>query len=384
MWFFRKHSRSSVALLSVGSAHVYGAYAYYAPGKLPTICYTVASHIEPREGEELMSALLRTLDDAGTMLVERGAPVLRREIGNGRADSVLVSIGGSWQDTKVHTETINPGKPFVFTKKLLGEVVASSTHIPEDRVSFGETVVATILNGYEISDPYGKKANRAEVVIMSSTLDRKVTEEIRKRVRRLYHTHEIDITAFAPVTYAVLRDLYPHEKDFLVLDVGSEATDLTFVKHGLLADVGTLPLGRNQLLSATRAAERMTVEEEVGTIKRTSELPGYINHDRNVRFSARAEEARDKWLRGLADLLKKFAEQHPLPRTLFLITDPGARDFLKRTLDSDILHALWLSDEPLSILTVSPEHFSGKVRTQGSADADIFLSLLALYHQKAA
>jgi hypothetical protein len=209
-----------------------------------------------------------------------------------------------------------------------------------------------------------------------------VTEEIRKRVRRLYHTHDIAFTAFAPVTYAVLRDLYPHEMDFLVLDVGSEATDLTFVKGGLLVDVGTLHLGRNKLIAATRAAESMTIEEEVGALQKTSTLPGYVNADRNARFSIRAQAARDEWLKGLSDLLKKFAELHPLPRTLFLITEPSARDFLKRALDSDILHALWLSDEPLSIISVSPEHFSSQLKVHGAADADIFLSFLALYHLK--
>jgi hypothetical protein len=382
MWPFGSKEHSSVVLISINSSSVSGAYMHQRDAAHPTICFTTSAPIEVREGEELHSAMLRALDTVGQTLIEQGAPTLRRETGSGRVHQVLVSVGGNWQETKVRTETIQPGKPFTFTRRLLSEVIASSAHISEDRMSLGESVIATILNGYEIPDPIGKKANRAEVVILSSTLDKAVTEDIRTRVRKLYHTHAITFTAFAPVAYAVLRDLYPHEKDFLVLDVTAAGTDLIFVKSGLLVDVGTVPLGMNTLLKATRAAERMTIEEEVGTMQKTSLLPGYVNADRNARFSIRADAARDEWLKGLADLLKKFAELHPLPRTLFLITDASARDYLKRALDTHILHALWLSDEPLSVITVCPEHFGSQVRAKGSADADIFLSILALYQQK--
>lgn len=382
MWFFHAKERSSVVLISIGSSSVSGAYVHYGHTGLPTIYYTVTENIEVREGEESCAAMLRALDAVGVSLIEIGAPALRRETGSGSVDGVLISVAGPWQETKVRTQTIQPGKEFLFTHAMLSEVIASSSHVAENRISFGESVIATILNGYEIPNAIGKKATRAEVVILSSTLDKEVIEAIRSRVRKLYHTHTIAFTAFAPVAYAVLRDLYPHEKDFLVLDVAADGTDLAFVKGGLLVDVGTLPLGMNKLLSATRTAERMTIEEEVGAMQKTSMLPGYVNQDRNARFSIRADAARDEWLTGLSDLLKTFAELHALPRTLFLLAEPSARDYLKRTLDSQILHALWLSDEPLSIISVLPEQFTSKVRAQGAGEANIFLSILALYQQK--
>lgn len=371
-----------MVLITIGSSACSGAYVEYTTGEQPTIHYNTRHLIESRDGEDLKTAMLRTLDMVGTDLIELGAPTLRRETGSGSVDGVLISIAGPWQETKVRTETVQPGTPFTFTHRMLSEIVASHTPASENRVSFGESVIATILNGYDIADPFGKKANRAEVVILSSTLDKGVTEEIRSRIRKLYHTHSISFTAFAPVTYAVLRDLYPHERDFLVLDVATEDTDLAFVKAGLLVDVGTLQFGLNKLLDATHAAERMTVEEESGVQSATSNQPGYIKPDRNARFSERADTARDEWLKSLADLLKQFAQLHALPRTLFVVAQPNARDYLKRTLDSSILHELWLSDEPLSIIPITSEQFTGKLRTKAHAETPIFLSILALYQKK--
>lgn len=381
MWFFGKKERSSVVLITIGSSTVSGGYVHYVRGESPTILYTASRHIELRKGEEPKEAMLRALELAGAELIEIGAPALRRATGSGRVDTVLVSMAGPWQETNVRTESVSPGKEFVFTRKMLGEVLAGSEHLPEGRVSLGDTVVATILNGYQVPNPIGKKAKRAEVVVLTSTLDQQTTEEVQKRVRRLYHTHTISFVAFLPTAYAVLRDLYPHEKDLLLLDVSSVGTGLAFVKAGLLVDIGHLQLGLNSLLAATRAAERMTIEEEEGNAQ-TGEQPGYVNPERNARFAVRAAAARDEWLKGLADLLKEFAKTHALPRTLFLLTEPAARDYLKRALDSDILHALWLSDEPLKVIAVVPEQLSSRIKAVGQADPSIFLSILALYQQR--
>lgn len=383
MWPFRPKDFSSRVLITIGSSGCSGAYVEYKEGDIPSIHYVTRHLIEPREGEELKEAMLRTLDLVGNDLIETGAPALRRATGSGAVDGVLISVAGPWQETKVRTEAIQPGKPFTFTHRMLSEVVASAPPVPPDRVSYGESVIATILNGYDVPDPFGKTANRAEVVILSSTLEKDVTERIRACIRRLYHTHAISFAAFAPVTYAVLRNLYPHEKDFLVLDVASEDTDLAFVKGGLLVDVGTLEFGLNKLLDATHAAERLTAEEEAGMSRPSlAEQPGYINPAHNARFAEHAAAARDEWLTSLADLLKHFAQLHALPRTMFVIAQPNARDYLKRVLDSSILHELWLSDEPLSIIPITSEQFSGKLRTKADAETPIFLAILALYLKK--
>ncbi len=84
MWPFRSKSRSSVVLIEISSSGVAGAYAHFKEKELPTIYYTVRKAIEPREGEALKDAMLRTLDAVGTELIESEAPTLRRMTGSGR------------------------------------------------------------------------------------------------------------------------------------------------------------------------------------------------------------------------------------------------------------------------------------------------------------
>lgn len=372
---------SSRVLISISTSCVSGAYVYYIKGSTPTVCFTTKADVVVREGEDINSAMLRALEAIGTDLIERGAPILRRETGSGKVDGVIVSVGGTWQETHVRTEVIQTGKPFVFSERLIRQASEKSAELPEERVSLGQSVIATILNGYDVPDGIGKKVNRAEIVILSSSLDEHITGELRARIKKLYHTHDISFVAFAPVAFTVLRDLYPHEKDFLVLSVAAEGTDMAFVKSGLLVDVGTFPHGINKLLDATRSAEQMTIEEESEFLSNPNS-PEYVNQDRNAQFSLRAEAAKKEWLQGFADLIRIFAEKHPLPRSLFLISDPTTRDYLKRILDNEILHTLWLSDEPLFMISITPAHFSQYLRYRDIAETDVFLFILALYQKR--
>jgi hypothetical protein len=368
-------------LIDVGSASVGGAYVYFKSGDLPTIHYDVRINTEAREGEDQQASMLRTLHEVTELLVKEGAPAVHRAVGHAHADKIVVSIAAPWQETRVRVETLQSVRPFTFTKKLLNDTVEKSAHVPEDRIDSGESVIATILNGYEIPNPFGKQVKRVELVILSSTLLKTVTESVEKTLRKAFHTHEVSFTGFAPVSYRIFRDLYPHENDYLILDIRGARSDLAFIQRGLLRDVGSIPHGTRALLSIGRTASDMQASN---TIPNTGLGASYLNADRNVRFGARVQVAEEEWINGLSNLLKDFATRHALPRTLFLLADDDVRGFLVRSLDTPNIHTLWLSDEPLRIVPVTHAQFAPYVRTGGEANGDIFLDLLALYQTKSA
>ena len=379
MWPFRKTDRQSVVLIDITASSVGGAYAHYQSGQPPTLYFTCREQVHAREGETLDAAMLRALDAVGKTLIEKGAPVLRRETGDGHVDRVVISVGAPWQDARVTTHHIAPGKQFTFSKRMVSEVLAAEVVLPEGHVRAGTAPVAILLNGYVTPHPIGMQAKRAEIVVLSTSLAAETAELIRTKLRALYHAHDIQFAAFPAVSYAAMRALYPHQKDFFLLEIGEVNTDLALIKGSMLADTGTLPYGIRSLMTTLRAAERMSQDEEMGTTTPVTKQPGYTNPSYDARFSTHEEEARKKWLTELTDLLKVFAERNALPRTLFLLTDPVSREYLTWALQSPILHALWLSDEPLSILPVLPEHLAPQVRTLAEADADLYLALLALY-----
>lgn len=336
-----KRSRHSLAVLDIDSASVGGALVFTNGTDTPTICYTKRLSIEARDTSGEVSDLLRTLDQLGEYLVTEGGPALRQLSGSGHIDTALISLGTPWQETKIRKEVLMNETPFLFTHSLLHNIVSKDTALKDEHMLVSQSVVATVLNGYSIEDPFGKKATRVELSILSATLDQTVAKSIETRVRSFFHTRRNTLSAYAPIAYRMVRELFPHEKNFLVIDVSLEGTDIAMVKRNVLANVGSLGLGSKSL------------------------LPKDTNGS--------------EWLDALSKELARFSSEDTLPRTIFLITSDAARDDLGTLLNSASLKPLWLSDSPLTIIPITPSHLSARVQTRGTAEPDIYLLLLALY-----
>lgn len=349
MWpFGKKGSGESVAVIDIGSSSVGAALVYMQEGLPLVMCYSVRLPVEHKDPLTLTDRMLRTFTEVGERLVREGAPQLRTASGNGSIDRAVVSIGSPWQDARIETKTINPGAPFTFTKHLAVDTLAKD-EAPEGR-TMTQTVVATFLNGYPTAEPFGKTAKRAEIVVLSSSLETIILESIESAVTKLFHTKEAKFVGFADLCYSTLRTLYPHEKEFIVISVGGEATDVASIKRGHVVDVGAVLQGANTLQRAL--------------------------HPEATDAQAPTKEA---WVSELTRVLRDLAMHHALPRTVFIIAAEEVRSFLKETLGASELEALWLSEEPVSIIAVEPTHFAPYLTLQGLAQGDTELSLLALY-----
>lgn len=344
---------TSIALIDIGSASVGGALARVAPNRHPTIYYSVRIPIELRDHRAADEDMLEALNSVGAMLIRQGAPALRKATGSGSVSQVLMSIGSPWQETQIRTQAIAMGHPFTFTKTLLGDTIAQMDGHTHDRVRSGEFVIATLLNGYEVANPFGKRANRADLIVLSSTVDKNAALTAHEAVRSLFHTEDIEVTAFAPLSYTVLRDLYPHEKEYLVLSVSGESTDIALVKNGLLVAVTTAAHGLHHL----KSGKPISLREGKGP-------------------------AEQEWITSLAAALRTLASERALPRTVFLLTEDGVRDYLAKVLDDPALHRLWLSDDPLTIIPSVPQHLAPYVEVGPGVTRDLQLSFLALFWGK--
>lgn len=345
---------TSVALVDIGSASVGGALARMTAGKHPIIYYSVREPIVLKDHRAADEDMLEALNLVGAQLIKEGGPALRRGTGAGSVSEVLMSIGSPWQETQIRTQAIGMGRPFTFTRSLLGDAVAQGENRSHDRVRSGEFVIATLLNGYEIGNPFGKRVNRAELIILSSTVDKNVALITHEAVRSLFHTDDIGLTAFAPVSYTVLRDLYPHEKEYLVLSVTGESTDIALMKGGLLVAVAAAQHGLHHL-----KADKRPISLKSGT-----------------------GDAEGEWIVSLTEAFRGLATQYALPRTVFLLTEDDVRDYLVKTLDNPSLHALWLSDDPLTVIPSVAQHLAPYVEVGPGVTRDLPLSLLSLFWGK--
>jgi hypothetical protein len=333
--FFNKAEKAkSVVLIDIGASSVAGAYVSHAPGVLPSILYTRRLPIEIREGEPHERAMLRALQILGETLVREGAPILARTAGSGTARDILVSIDAPWQNTSIRTEKFEQKTPFVFTKSLMLNELEKTAPKDPDRMIADESIIGTRLNGYETNAPYGKTAHRASVIVLTSTIDKKVAQSILGVLQHIYHTKRILPLAGSSLRYQAMRSAFPHERDALILDATGPLTAVVLVRRNLL-----------------------TIIKEIESATTTPE----------------------DWIASVATELGHLAEKYPLPRTIFLLARETDNAPLQAKLAETKLGALWLSDNPPKTVAVLPGHLTALVRQVTTASPDLVLMLMTLY-----
>ncbi len=367
MGLFGKQTRSA-ALIDIGSASVGGALVIAREGEPLRMCYSLREDVRPEAEETDTDAMLRTLAYVTERMHTEGLPQLGRLSGSRHLHHVVTSVAGPWQETTVRQIVVQDPHGFTFTRAVMEKAVRQTNPLP-GRIISDTSVIATVLNGYHTESPYGKHVTKAELTVLTSTLDKFAAREITRTVKHAFPGHTIELTAFAPVSFAVIADLYPLQKDFVVIDVSGTATDAMIVKQGIIAGVRSIPTGIHTLMQAGRKAVPVATGRTM------------IDPARNHAFAPRVAEAEEHWLTELESLLSAFAEEHPLPRTVFLLADTHARDFLKRFIDGSRLRTLWLSGDSLSVIAFAPEHTARLVQARGLADSDVFLAMLGIFYR---
>lgn len=281
--------------------------------------------------------MLRALQILGDALIRDGAPALVRSTGSGSADSVVVAIDAPWQKISVRTEQFEGREPFIFTRSLVAEKLEATAVVAPGKVLADQSVIGTILNGYETRDPYGKEVRRASVIALTSSIDESVAGSITSVLGGIYHTKHIESIAGSSLRYQALRKAFPHEHDVLILDATGPFTSVALMRRGLLVSISEVTSGT---------------------------------------------DAPDTWLESVRAELAELARRFPLPRTIFLLARESDTDALREALDTAKLGNLWLSDDPPRIVPVLANHITALVRQVSPAPPDLPLLLMALYYQQ--
>jgi hypothetical protein len=327
---------SSAVFVDIGTSRVAGACVEFDESKTPLLVYATELPIEAHEGEATEVAMLRTLKTLGETLIRDGGPALVRAGGSAAPALVLVSVGAPWQETQVHTEHFEEAEPFVFTEKLVSKRLKEKRVDESDKKLVDESIVGTILNGYETKDPYGKKASRASVIVLTSLIERSVAGSIITTLERLYHTKHILPIAGSSLRYQSIRALYPHERDALILDAtNQDMSSISLVRKGLIVS----------LVHADHAPDPAT------------------------------------WVGTITDELTEIAKSYPLPRTIFLLAREQEVNGLREKLDSAHFTSLWLSDNPPKVVPILRSQLTTSVRQTLDTPVDTVSLLMAIFYQ---
>lgn len=361
MWFFKRApARESMLLLDIRSSGVGAAYVSFKGAK------PVLQHVARVSSKPTIEAVKEALNKALSLTISAGAPMLRDATGSAHVHSALVSVGTPWQRTAIETLRREAETPFTFTPSVLASMTQKVRHLQAGHTEATTAVIATLLNGYEVREPFGRRTTNAAAVVVETSVDGKIAEIVSTALREKLHIRHTTIVSSQWLTYGVLRNVYPHERDYIIVDANQDATDVTLVARGLMSRVASAQAG-------TRVLHGAHAEGEVGQI-----MEG-VRIIRDLAPTSALSEGKAQWIQKVVDALTALSKDQALPRSLFLLTEERDASFIKALLDDGAVRSLWLTDEPLSILPILTASLSAQVTANGNGDTDPFLMLMALF-----
>lgn len=367
--------KTELALVfDIGSSSVGAGLLRLSPDEPAQVLYFIRETMpyqEKVEPERLFGDMVDVLKRVHGNITKEGASHLTGSgFGHVKARRVFYCFTSPWSATQTKTLSIKRDKPFVFTDNLLNSLMldeedkfkkesAGKQGVSSETLSVIERrIIQTRLNGYDVENPFGKAGREMDISYFTGIVPRSVLEKILEVSHAARISKNAKSFTFPLVAYAVARDIFPKENEFVCLRVGGEVTDVFIVEDGLITESASLPRGQNHIVRDLARSLNITKEESFSMVKLY--LGGHAEGSLAAKLEPAINHLMDEWVKGLRTVLEKLESGMFLPRNLFLIMDGEVTVLFAGALEReqnspDILHP------PFSVTTIDPQMLKSSV-----------------------
>jgi hypothetical protein len=376
----------------IGTSSVGAGLVRLKRGEAPHVVYTLREAIpyqEKVEPEKFFADMIEALKRVNARLAKEGLAHLKfTEFGKLRIKHVFYVFGSPWSVTQTKVVSMTDPAGFVVTKEAVDKIVDTHEKMFEAETAGGKDfsdrlrviekrVVQIKLNGYEVSEPYGKKAAQADISLFISLIPKAVLDKVIDVSARTYHPKDTKVFSFPLASFSVIRDVFHSESDFIFLDIGGELSDISVVKGGLILETASFPLGRHFLIRNVKKALGCSGEEAASLIRLYED--GAIEKSAEEALKPVITRAAEEWLGALNTILSKVSTRMTLPSNLFVVINNDLVQFFMRTLRDEKVSEFGFAETPFSVTLVNHDKLRSAVEFGKNADKDPFIAMIAAF-----
>ncbi|OIO31739.1 MAG: hypothetical protein COZ49_02175 [Candidatus Yonathbacteria bacterium CG_4_10_14_3_um_filter_47_65] len=326
MSFFQTaKKRKAIGIIDVGSASVGGAVVAIGGDSKPTMLYSTRTELVFQEDlnfGRFLSSMLKSfeivLED-----MRKGSKETPREF--------FCSFASPWYASRTKTLHARYDSPVMVTSKMLDrfvrdEVSAFEATLKDNRAMAEDqpdvidvNTIQVRLNGYETSNPHGKKAREVDLALYMSISSRRVLESIRNRVFKAYHSHHVVFGTYTLVAFSAIRDIFSDKKNFLFLDITGEVSDLSIIRNNVIVETVSFPFGRNSLIRRMASGFNVGPDEAVSMIRMRQEQRH--TETASKKIDDIMSRAKKEWIKYFSSALTDFSSSFSIPATIFITVD---------------------------------------------------------------
>ena len=358
----------------IGTSSVGVGVVKLSKDALPLVIHSIRESIPYREEvipDRFVTDMLDTLKRANNRLIQK--------LGQTHIKRVYYIFSSPWAATQTKVITMHEESPFVFTKGLVEKTIASygAKELGDTLTILEKRVIGVKLNGYHVSDPYGKKAQSADISLFVSFVPKDLFKKITDIARTTYHAKDTKAFSCALASFSAIRDTFHEENDFMFLDVGGELSDLTIVKEGLIAETGSFPLGGHFLLRALKKALSVSTEEATSLARLYED--GAAEDSLVKKLKPVIDQTAFDWVHRFHMALSEIGGTAILPMKLFVVIHNDFENFFTQAIGSGLLSVSGVDAVPISVTFIAHDALKASIAFDPSAEKDPFIAIVSAF-----
>ena len=327
MFFTKQKSGEVILIVDIGTSSV-GA-ALVAKDTLPKVLFSTRSQISPQSNPDIQRSFV--------VIKQTLELVLKSVVAEGKLfDKLHLFFSSPWCVSKTSVLKVEHEKPILVTRGVIDKLTKEAEEkFLTESVASGEivehSITRTKLNGYEVADPFNKKAKDIEIALFSSVVSAELFAAVREVIHKNFHIKHEEVSSFLLAAFNAISGIMPKERDFMIVDVRSEVTEISLIFDGALTKNIFFPLGKNGLIKAVSDNSNQSLSAALSLISLA--LQGDSDSDSKINVARFSETFKKDWVAFYTKSTQEILAGSVVPQTIFLVADQDVEKFFETTLN---------------------------------------------------
>ncbi len=369
----------NILVIDIGSGSI--GSAVVSIGKKNAI--TFANRYELEFGEKTDFKLL--LDK-----VNLGIKHCLEKIPNKAIAEVHMFMHSPWHTVTTKKITLNEPKDFKITEDLIeqasqNEIVDfmanARANFPgfEDLMIIESTVPEIKINGYIVDKPFGKKVKACEFLMSLALAPKDIIHNITNICESVLKINKKDIKFHSATTAFthLCSSLYNENNAIMIIDVGSEITDISLVKNKALSFGVSFVGGSHDIIRKISQLYKTNFTDSESLA--FAAFSGVGAQDKTLQMETELGPLCTVWQKSISDSLVKISKFEAVPKKIILICeDSNTASWYAKSISSDTFTQYLRTEGKFQTITPSIEALKAYINMDNVSYIDTSLCLLCI------
>lgn len=236
----------------------------------PQIIYSASTHfplkLHATSGERLTKMMLKSVEDLCGHISHEAVKFSKEKIG-----SVHYVLSSPWVISQSKTVKVQFENDTLITEGIIKNIIEEDRNAliennEDDMIFIEQKIFAVELNGYPVQDYKGKVVKSLKVSFAFSLSSDRIIKKIREATSHIFHRHIEHFHSAILLHYLSSRVKILDDREYILVHVHGELTDIAVIKKGASAHIGSFPFGSSTLLRKVSHSFKDSLETAASTI----------------------------------------------------------------------------------------------------------------------